>query len=96
LLSPHAAVSSALGSEHHLDPNLDLIIPPSSSAGGGGFGLGLGLGGTSLGGSDHNRGYSRSLFGGNEEGLLPDIDLGLGLDFEIDGNVVDNATAPGG
>jgi meiotic recombination protein REC8 len=92
-LSPHAAVSSALGSEHHLDPNLDLIIPPSSSAGGGGFGLGLG--GTGLGDSDHNRGYSRSLFGGNEEGLLPDIDLGLGLDFE-DGNIVDNATAPRG
>jgi meiotic recombination protein REC8 len=91
-MSPHAAVSSGLGSEHRLHPNLDLVIPASSSAGGGGFGLGLG--GGSLGGSDHNRGYSRSLFGANEEGLLPDIDLGL--DFEIDGNFVDNAAVPGG
>jgi len=92
LLSPHAAVSSALGSEHQLDPHLDIVIPRSSSAGGGGFGLGLG--GASLGGSDHNRGYSRSLFGGNEEGLLPDIDLGL--DFEVEGNFVDNSAVPGG
>lgn len=91
LMSPHAAVSSGLGSEHHLDPNLDIVIP-SSSAGGGG--LGLGLGGGSLGGSDHNRGYSRSLFGANEEGLLPEIDLGL--DFEVDGNVVDDAAVPRG
>lgn len=91
LMSPHAAVSSGLGSEHQLDPNLDLVIP-SSSAGGGGFGLGLG--GGSLGGSDHNRGYSRSLFGANEEGLLSDIDLGL--DFEVDGNFVDDAAIPGG
>ncbi|KAI4727570.1 hypothetical protein E4T49_04632 [Aureobasidium sp. EXF-10728] len=91
LLSPHVAFSSALGSEH-MDPNLDIVIPPSSSAGGGGFGLGLG--GGSLGGSDHNRGYSRSLFGANEEGLLPDLDLGLGLDFDVDGNLVENAAAP--
>jgi meiotic recombination protein REC8 len=75
-----------------MDPALDLVIPGSSSVGGGGFGLDLG--GTSLGGSDHNRGYSRSLFGTNEEGLLPDIDLGL--DFENDGNFVDNAAAPDG
>ncbi|CAD0111038.1 unnamed protein product [Aureobasidium uvarum] len=93
LLSPHAATSSALGSEH-MDPNLDLIIPPSSSAGGGGFGFGLG--GGSVVGSDHNRGYSRSLFGANEEGLLPELDLGLGLDFDVDGNMVDAAAAPGG
>lgn len=92
LLSPHAAVSSALGSEHQLEPNMDIVIPRSSSAGGGGFGLGLG--GVSLGGSDHNRGYSRSLFGANEEGLLPDIDLGL--DFEVEGNFVDDAGVPGG
>ncbi|KAI4848669.1 hypothetical protein E4T44_03805 [Aureobasidium sp. EXF-8845] len=92
LLSPHAAVSSALGSEHHMDPALDLIIPGSSSVGGGGFGLGLG--GTSLGGSDHNRGYSHSLVGANEERLLPDIDLGL--DFENDVNLVDNVAAPDG
>ncbi|KAH0294688.1 hypothetical protein KCU62_g17, partial [Aureobasidium sp. EXF-3399] len=92
LLSPHAAVSSALGSEHQLDLHPDIVIPRSSSVGGGGFGLGLG--GASLGGSDHNRGYSRSLFGANEEGLLPDIDLGL--DFEVEGNFVDNAAIPGG
>ncbi|KAI4715923.1 hypothetical protein E4T48_07900 [Aureobasidium sp. EXF-10727] len=93
LLSPHVAFSSALGSEH-MDPNLNLVIPPSSSAGGGGFDLGLG--GGSVGGSDHNRGYSRSLFGANEEGLLPELDLGLGLDFDVDGNMVDNAAVPSG
>lgn len=79
-----------MGSEH-IVPNLNLIITHSSSAGGDGFGLGLG--GTSLGGSDHNRGYSRSLLGANEEGLLPELDLGLGLDFDVDGNIVDNAVA---
>lgn len=92
LLSPHAAVSSALGSEHNLDPGNQIVIPRSSSAGGGGFGLGLG--GASLGSSDHNRGYSRSLFGAGEEGLLPDIDLGL--DFEVEGNFVDDAAVQGG
>ncbi|KAG9649774.1 hypothetical protein KCU64_g9319, partial [Aureobasidium melanogenum] len=92
ILSPHAATSSGLGSEH-MNPNIDLIITHSSSAGG--DGLGLGLGGASVGGSDHNRGYSRSLLGANEEGLLPELDLGLGLDFDIDGNIIDNAAAPG-
>lgn len=73
---------------------MEIVIPRSSSAAGGGFGLGLGLGDASLGGSDHNRGYSRSLFGAHEEGLLPDIDLGL--DFEVEGNFVDNAAIQGG
>ncbi|KAK6001157.1 hypothetical protein QM012_003240 [Aureobasidium pullulans] len=91
LLSPHTAVSSGLGSEH-MDPKLGLIITHMSSVGGDDFGLGLG--GASVGGSDHNRGYSRSLFGANEEGLLPELDLGLGLDFDVDGNIIDNATVP--
>lgn len=93
LLSPRAATSSGLGSEH-MDPNLNLIITHSSSAGG--DGVGLGLGGTSVGGSDLNRGYSRSLLGAYEQGLLPELDLGLGLDFDVDGNIIDNAAAPEG
>ncbi|KAH0342846.1 hypothetical protein KCU81_g5463, partial [Aureobasidium melanogenum] len=93
LLSPRTAASSGLGSEH-MDPNLGLVINHSSSVGGDGFGLGLG--GAGFGGSGHNRGYSRSLLGANEEGLLPELDLGLGLDFDVDGNIIDDNAAPAG
>ncbi|TIA77131.1 hypothetical protein D6C76_05056 [Aureobasidium pullulans] len=87
LLSPHAAISSALGSEH-MDPNLDIIIPPSASSySAGGGGLGFGLGGGSVVSSDHNRGANPSLYGAQEQRLLDDI----GVDFDGDGNLIEPA-----
>ncbi|KAI5252770.1 hypothetical protein E4T42_03174 [Aureobasidium subglaciale] len=89
LLSPHTTVSSALDSEH-LDPNLDIIIPPSASSNSAGGGFGLGLGGGSLASSGHNRGFSQSLYGAREEKLLEDVGFG----FDEDGNFIDDVVAP--
>ncbi|KAI5198926.1 hypothetical protein E4T39_06521 [Aureobasidium subglaciale] len=89
LLSPHAAVSSALGSEH-LDPNLDIIIPQSASSNSVGGGFGLSLGGGSIANSSHNRGFSQSLYGAREEKLLEDV----GFNFDEDGNFIDDIVAP--
>lgn len=89
LLSPHAALSSVLGSEH-LDPTLDggIIIPASASSYSAGGGAGFGFGGGSVVSEERPRAFSRSLYGAQDEGLLEDP----GFTFDAEGNLIENDT----